>query len=247
MASRLVRVSAGAATLINRRSPQAFVGTAIASSSSTFDCGAGAASDAGRGTGVHASRQAPATTMQTRNITGWINDKMLQRSKNQQAEQLQKQIDLMSNAEIWTLKHFADEIDTTLNSWSNKMLGGLQKNSKEQVKAKLNQAVATGLVEQLGGETSAAEAINMDRKSKLKLAISCKKSIEDVNSVISDIQNMEIMHRILRYRKENGTQLPSDQEGLKLAMMQDGTKVMTEKEKAAMKEAYMKQQGGGRR
>lgn len=247
MASRLVRVSAGAATFINRRSPQAFVGKAIASSSSTFDCGAGTASDAGRGTGVHASRQAPATTMQTRNITGWINDKMLQRSKNQQAEQLQKQIDLMSNAEIWTLKHFADEIDTTLNSWSNKMLGGLQKNSKEQVKAKLNQAVAKGLVEQLGGETSAAEAINMDRKSKLKLAISCKKSIEDVNSVISDIQNMEIMHRILRYRKENGTQLPTDQEGLKLAMMQDGTKVMTEKEKAAMKEAYMKQQGGGRR
>jgi len=127
------------------------------------------------------------------------------------------------------------------------MLGGLQKNSKEQVKAKLNQAVAKALVEQLGGETSAAEAINMDRKSKLKLAISCKKSIEDVNSVISDIQNMEIMHRILRYRKENGTKLPTDQEGLKLAMMQDGTKVMTEKEKAAMKEAYIKQQGGGRR
>lgn len=247
MASRLVRVSAGAATLINRRPPQAFVGTAIASSS-TFDCGAGVdAGDAGRSTVGHASRQPSATTIQTRNITGWINDKMLQRSKNQQSEQLQKQIDLMSNAETWTLKHFADEIDTTLNSWTNKMLGGLQKNSKEQVKAKLNQAVAKALVEQLGGETSAAEAINMDRKSKLKLAISCKKSIEDVNSVISDIQNMEIMHRILRYRKENGTKLPTDQEGLKLAMMQDGTKVMTEKEKAAMKEAYIKQQGGGRR
>ena len=247
MASRLVRASAGAAMLINRRSPQAFVGT-VTASSPTFDCVPREAGDAGRGTrGGASSRQPPATATQTRNITGWINDKMLQRSKNQQAEQLQKQIDLMSNAEIWTLKHFADEIDTTLNSWSNKMLGGLQKNSKEQVKAKLNQAVAKGLVEQLGAETSAAEAVNMDRKSKLKLAISCKKSIEDVNSVISDIQNMEIMHRILRYRKENGTQLPTDQEGLKLAMMQDGTKVMTEKEKAAMKEAYMKQQGGGRR
>jgi hypothetical protein len=92
----------------------------------------------------------------------------------------------------------------------------------------------------LGSESSAGDISKLDRKQKLKLSVACDKPLDEINSVLDLFRQMEIMHRILRYRKENGIPLPTDQAGLNMAMQQDGMKVMTNKEKKDLRKAFGK-------
>ena len=136
---------------------------------------------------------------------------------------------------------FADEIDETLNDWTTK-IPGAGKTTEVQA-AKESQQVIKSMVEHLGGDVTAEDLPKMNRKEKLKLVIACKKPVEDVNRVLESFKQMDVMHRILRYRKEKGIPLPTDQDGLKLAMQQDGMKVMTKAEKAEMRETFEKMSG----
>jgi len=133
---------------------------------------------------------------------------------------------------------FADEINETLSSWTSKIPGA--GNSAEMQQAKETQIVVNAMIGNLGENVTATEISNLDRKAKLKLAIACKKPMDEVNGVLESFKQMEIMHRILRYRKENGIPLPTDQNGLKMAMKEDGMKVMTGQEKVEMRKAYQK-------
>ena len=133
---------------------------------------------------------------------------------------------------------FADEIDETLNSWRTKVPG---MGGTSQIKAaKETQKVAKAMLELLGQGATAEDIAGMDRKAKLKLSIASQLPMEDVNVILQQFRHMELMHRILRFRKESGKPLPTDDEGLKMAMQQDGIKVMTNQEKKEMREAYAK-------
>ncbi|KAL7467396.1 hypothetical protein ACHAXS_007639 [Conticribra weissflogii] len=175
---------------------------------------------------------------------GWVREKFEEREKGKQAAKLIDQIALMANAETWTLKMFADEVDETLSSWRSKIpgMGGTR-----QIKtAKETQKVAKAMMEQFGGDATVEDIANLDRKQKLKLSIASEMPLDDVNVILDQFRNMEIMHRILRYRKVNGKPLPTDEAGLKMAMQQDGIKVMTNQEKKAMRDAYAKKQGNSK-
>mmetsp|Transcript_18405 Transcript_18405/g.35834 ORF Transcript_18405/g.35834 Transcript_18405/m.35834 type:complete len:264 (-) Transcript_18405:80-871(-) len=181
------------------------------------------------------------SSVMTAGMFGWVREKFEEREKGKQAAKLVDQIALMANAETWTLKMFADEVDETLSSWRSKIpgMGGTR-----QIKtAKETQKVAKAMMEHFGGDATAEDIANLDRKQKLKLSIASEMPLDDVNVILDQFRNMEIMHRILRYRKVNGKPLPTDEAGLKMAMQQDGIKVMTNQEKKAMREAYAKKQG----
>ena len=112
-----------------------------------------------------------------------------------------------------------------------------------QIKAaKETQRATEQLVQLLGPHATIADIERMDRKAKLKLAISCEMTMDEVDMILSQFKNMELMHRILRYRKEHGIELPTDGDGLKMAMQKDGMKIMTNKEKREMQELVAKQQ-----
>ncbi|EED96327.1 predicted protein [Thalassiosira pseudonana CCMP1335] len=177
---------------------------------------------------------------QQRTIISWVRDKFEQREKGKQAAKLVDQIALMANSPTWTVKMFADEVDETLSSWKTKMpgVGG----TKEVQAARQTQKVVKAMVDQLGGDATAEVVSNMDRKQKLKLAIACEMPIDEVNMILKQFRNMELMHRILRYRKTNGIALPTDDAGLKMAMQQDGMKILSNKEKKEMREAASKVQ-----
>jgi len=142
----------------------------------------------------------------------------------------------MANTPTYTLKMFADEVDEQLSSWKTKIpgMGG----TNEIKAAKESQAVVKEMLTQLGSGISAGDIANLDRKQKLKLSIACDKPLDDINRVLALFRQMEIMHRILRYRKENGMTLPTDQAGLNMAMQQDGMKVMTNQEKKELRKAF---------
>ena len=169
-------------------------------------------------------------------VFGWVQEKFTQREKDKQALKLIDQINLMANSQSYTLKMFADEVEDQLSSWKTKIpgMGG----SSEIKAAKESQAVVKEMVNQLGSDISAGEIGKLDRKQKLKLSIACEKTLDDINRVLDLFRQMEIMHRILRYRKENGLPLPTDQAGLNMAMQQDGMKVMTNQEKKELRKAF---------
>jgi len=171
-------------------------------------------------------------------IFGWVQEKFTQREKDKQAVKLIDQINLMANSPAYTLKMFADEVDEQLSSWKTKIpgMGG----TNEIKAAKESQAVVKEMVSQLGSDISAADLGKLDRKQKLKLSIACEKPLDDINRVLDLFRQMDIMHRILRYRKENGLPLPTDQTGLNMAMQQDGMKVMTNQEKKELRKAFGK-------
>eukprot|EP00571_Detonula_confervacea_P006319 CAMPEP_0172322652 /NCGR_PEP_ID=MMETSP1058-20130122/46506_1 /TAXON_ID=83371 /ORGANISM="Detonula confervacea, Strain CCMP 353" /LENGTH=245 /DNA_ID=CAMNT_0013038453 /DNA_START=17 /DNA_END=754 /DNA_ORIENTATION=- len=184
------------------------------------------------------------STTAPRSVVGWIQDKMANRAKAKKEAKLIDQIALMANSPTWTLKMFAAEIDETLSSWTTKIPGAGR--TKEIQAAKASQTVVNAMVEHLGAKVSAGDLSKLDRKQKLKLVIACEKPMDELNSVINSFRQMEIMHRILRFRKENGIALPTDEEGLKMAMQQDGMKVMTKEEKQEMREAYSKRATAGK-
>lgn len=169
-------------------------------------------------------------------VFSWVQEKFTQREKDKQAVKLIDQINLMANCPSYTLKMFADEVDEQLSSWKTKIpgMGG----SSEIKAAKESQVVVKEMVTQLGGDISAGDLGRLDRKQKLKLSIACEKPLDDINRVLNLFRQMEIMHRILRYRKENGLSLPTDQAGLNMAMQQDGMKVMTNQEKKELRKAF---------
>eukprot|EP00985_Skeletonema_marinoi_P017736 scaffold9799_cov127-Skeletonema_marinoi.AAC.5 len=169
-------------------------------------------------------------------IFGWVQEKFTQREKDKQAVKLVDQINLMANSPSYTLKMFADEVDEQLSSWKTKIPG--MGSSSEIQAAKESQVVVKEMVTQLGGDISAGDLGKLERKQKLKLSIACEKPLDDINRVLDLFRQMEIMHRILRYRKENGLPLPTDQAGLNMAMQQDGMKVMTNQEKKELRKAF---------
>jgi hypothetical protein len=169
---------------------------------------------------------------------GWIQEKLTERAKTKKAAKLIDQIALMANSPTWTIKMFADEIDETLSSWQTKIPGASR--TSEIQTAKETQIVVKGILDHLGNDVTTEDIAKLDRKQKLRLSIACKKPMDEIDAVLQSFRQMEIMHRILRYRKENGIAMPKDEEGLKLAMQQDGLKVMTKEEKQEMKEAYGK-------
>lgn len=184
------------------------------------------------------------TTAPHQGVFGWAQNKLAERARDKKASKIADQITLMANAPTWTLKMFSDEINETLSSWTTKIPGASR--TAEIQQAKETQTVVNAMIESLGENITAAHISNLDRKRKLKLVIACKKTMDELDSVLDSFRQMDIMHRILRYRKENGISLPSDETGLKMAMQQDGLKVMTREEKKAMADAFNKSAMAGK-
>jgi hypothetical protein len=172
----------------------------------------------------------------TLQVFNWMRDKFEQSEKTKQAAKLVDQINLMANTPVWTVQHFKDEVDETLSGWRSKVPGAQVQGAKD------TQKVVSAMVSQLGSKATAQDVVAMDRKQKLQLSISCEMTMDEVNVFLEQFKSMELMHRILRYRKENGIALPTNADGLKMAMQQDGIKVMTNAEKREMREKMGKAQ-----
>ena len=59
--------------------------------------------------------------------------------------------------------------------------------------------------------------------------------MDEVNMILKQSHQMELMNRVMRYRRENGLALPIDAEGLKMAMQQDGMQILRNAKKREMK------------
>ena len=99
-------------------------------------------------------------------------------------------------------------------------------------------------IEVLGKSAKIDDLINMDRLQRLKVATSSNKSVEDIQIMITQVQNMDLMQRTLRKRKLEGKPIPPDSQSMQAAIRKDALAVMTKTQKEMMKK---RQQEVGRR
>ena len=75
---------------------------------------------------------------------------------------------------------------------------------------------------------------------KLMICLKCESDLQDVNALVSQFENMDLMHRVLKYRADNGKAIPTDEESAKSAMQSDLKKVLSDKEWKAFQRMRMK-------
>ena len=193
---------------------------------------------------IHGFQKCSISTTTPRSVVGWVQDKLSARSTEKQEAKIVDQIEKMAKSDKCTLKMYKDDVDSSLSSWESKIMSGVGGN--DQIKmAKEAQGAINMLIEQLGEDVTAEDLTKLDRKTKLKLAIACKKPLSELDGVFQQFRQMDVMHRIIRHRQANGIALPKDLEGLKMAMQTEAIKVMTKEEKAEMRDLYAKSMGMG--
>ena len=64
--------------------------------------------------------------------------------------------------------------------------------------------------------------------------------MKDINQLIQQFESMQLMHRVLRYRIENGMSIPKNEENAKIVMQQDLKNVLSAREMKEMQRARMK-------
>eukprot|EP00934_Nitzschia_sp_Nitz4_P007113 Nitzschia sp. Nitz4//scaffold42_size132992//79605//80255//NITZ4_003404-RA/size132992-processed-gene-0.16-mRNA-1//1//CDS//3329551733//7103//frame0 len=175
-------------------------------------------------------------------IRGWFED----RNERKQHEQYMEQMKRLSDMDRLTLNNYKAELDRGLNQWGAN-ISFLQ--SQEIKTAKEIVKVVDALIEIKGGDVTAEELMNMDRMERLKVANASSKTVEEIGILLSQIQNMGLMQRTLKKRKEEGKAIPADQKAMQEVIKKDALKVMSkaEKEKMMQRQAAMARRSMRRR
>lgn len=161
--------------------------------------------------------------------------KLAERTERKKAEQMTEQLEKMANYEEFNIGCFASDLERSMSDWKTKIPG---MGRTAQVKA-MKQAfkVINSVMEQLGKDATALELSELRRKDKLKIALKGDFTVEDLNSLIAQFNNMQVMFKVLRYRKLNNKSIPKDDQQMRLAVQEDALKVLSKKEKKDLKMA----------
>ncbi|CAJ1942876.1 unnamed protein product [Cylindrotheca closterium] len=165
-------------------------------------------------------------------ISGWMES----RKERQEKENYMEQMERLSNMEELTLLKYREELDRGLDSWGAKLSFGL---TKEIKLAKEVVACINCFIEVLGNDATADDLIEMDRLQRLKVATASNKSMEDIQIMISQVQNMDLMQRTLRKRKAEGKPIPPDSNSMQAAIKKDALSVMSKSQKEMMMKRQM--------
>lgn len=72
------------------------------------------------------------------------------------------------------------------------------------------------------------------------ICLKCDADLQDVNGLIAQFESTDMMHRLLRYRLNNGKPIPASEAESKTMMQEDLKKVLTPKEFRDMRQRKMK-------
>ena len=158
-----------------------------------------------------------------------INDKLAERQDRKKEEKMLEQIQKVSQLEKLTLGAFVEQMASATDDWKTKIPG---MGNLEQVKmAKETKRILDIMVSELGADISAEQMENLDRKDKLRVSVKAEIPISDINQMVMQFKNMDLMHAVLKYRKDKGKKLPTSERELRTAMLQDASKVLSKDQK----------------
>jgi hypothetical protein len=168
----------------------------------------------------------------TGGISGWMERRKLSKEK----ERYQEQMERLANMEQLTLESYKKELERGLTGWGASLSSLLQ--SKEVKMAKEVVSAVDGIIEVMGKDANVDELLEMTRLERLKVAAACNKTVEEVGILLLQIQNMDVMQRILRRRKLEGKPIPEDPTHLHNVIKNDALNVMTKTQKTLMKKRH---------
>jgi len=156
--------------------------------------------------------------------------------RNRQAQKEEKQykerIENMASKDTWRLSDTQGELDEVVKSWAAK-IPVLNQSSEVKMAQSLHKTV-TALIQVVGADADDDRLEEITRAEKLQAALAAETSVEEINILIKQFQNMALMHRVLRHRKVEGKPLPTTSEALQLVMQVDAPKFLTKAQKARM-------------
>jgi len=144
----------------------------------------------------------------------------------------------MANAESWTLLHFNDQIKEATGGWRS-MIPGMGRVDAIK-KMRETQKLLEAAMDIVGSDAGAKELKEIGKKEKLKISLKSGAELKDINALVSQFESMDIMHRVLRYRVENGKPLPVSEEDAKNIMQNDVKYAFSEREMKDMQRQRMK-------
>lgn len=197
--------------------------------------------DANLTTRGHMLQPTKVAAFSTKESPGGIRGWMEGRREKQEQDNYMDQMERLSKMEELTLEGYREELNRGLDSWGAKLSFGL---TKEVKLAKEVVECISCFIDVLGGNANADDLISMDRLQRLKVATASKKSVEDIQIMISQVQNMDLMQRTLRKRRREGKPIPPDSQSMQAAIKKDALSVMSKTQKEMMKN---RQQDAARR
>jgi len=175
-----------------------------------------------------------------------VRETLEDRNKKSQMDKYAQQLSDMADRETFDLEAFGAQIDSSqLSGWRSMIPGLSNTAAMKGLKETQNLIVATKDI--MGSHVTITELRNMDKKQKLQIAIQSEQTPEDINSFLEVFSSLNVMHRILRYRKLNGLSLPKDEATAKLIFASDVSKVLSPQEIRAMRRSRAQSMGMKRR
>lgn len=141
----------------------------------------------------------------------------------------------MSTKPVWTVGDMLEELEEVVKSWIAKM--PILSNNKETKMAKQMHKSVLGIVNIMGSEATSEQLEAMSRTEKLKAALQGETTAEEINILIMQFQTMNLMHRVLRKRIQDGKPLPESADAMQTAVQSEGSKLLTKGQKSRMMDA----------
>lgn len=138
----------------------------------------------------------------------------------------------MANAEVWTLKLFADSINDSLSGWQKYMPGVSDTKQVKQIKEA--QKVVLAVRDAIGGDATAEDLNRLGRKEKLKASLKAGVSLDDLNVLITQFSFQSLMQQMLRKRKLSGKSIPKEEGEMKAMLQADGANMLSKQQKKEM-------------
>lgn len=164
-----------------------------------------------------------------------LRDTFSNTTSRKKEEQVTEQLRKMADYQVWDLNQYAKDLESTMSNWKTKIPGmGYTKEVKTIRKA---QKIQKAVITYVGGDATTETLENLTRKDKLKIAVEGDIDVDDIDIFIGQFNNMNMMHKVLRYRKEHGMSIPKTDAEMQMAVQHNAMKVMTKKEKAKMQKS----------
>jgi hypothetical protein len=138
----------------------------------------------------------------------------------------------MATKADWTLADMNEELEEVVTSWMSKV-PGLNNNKETEIAKKLHKVI-TGVSSVMGKDATLVTLEGMNRTQKLQAAVSASTTVEEINMLIQQFSTTTLMHKVLRYRHNNGIKLPDTPEATQAIIQSEGRNFLTSTQKQKM-------------
>ena len=136
----------------------------------------------------------------------------------------------MALKEQWTVGDMQQELKEVVDSWAAKVPG--LNNNKETKQAKEMYHTFAGIIKVVGKDATSDTLSNLKHVDGLRAALAGETTVESVNELVHQFEQMELMHRVVRSRHLQGKPIPQSLESMQAIMQVEGPKFLSKAQRS---------------